>query len=55
MSEIKYVVRHFSPTDEYLYSIHCSADVLDEVLAIAKSHDYKFKVVAYKSDSESEV
>lgn len=55
MSDIRYVVRFFNAADNYLYSVHCSVDILDQILSDAKDSGLKFKVVAYKLDSESEV
>lgn len=49
---VKYVVRFFNSDDSYLYSIHCSADILDEILEQGKSSGLKFKIVAYKSDDD---
>ena len=54
MDTIKYVVRFFLD-DKYLYSVHCDIDSLDELLADARENGRNFKVVAYKSSSESEV
>lgn len=54
MDSIRYVVRFFND-DQYLYSVHCGQSVLDDLLAEAKNIGYTVKVVAYKSDSESEV
>lgn len=54
MDSIRYVVRFFSD-NQYLYSIHCGHDILDTVIQDAKDSGYSVKVVAYNSDSESEV
>lgn len=54
MDSIKYVVRFFLD-DKYLYSVHCDADTLDDLLADAKENGKNVKVLAYKSNSESEV
>lgn len=54
MNDIRYVVRFFNADDSYLYSVHCSVDILDDILFEAKDSGLKFKVVAYRSSSESE-
>ncbi len=54
MDLIRYVVRFFND-DQYLYSVHCGQSVLDDLIAQAKDSGLNVKVVAYKSDSESEV
>ena len=54
MDKIKYVVRFFLH-DQYLYSVHCDQLILDEILENAKNEGKSVKVLAYKSDSESEV
>lgn len=53
MSNIKYVIRFFKD-DMYLYSVHCSPDVLDELLEGAKEFGYEFKVLAYRAASEED-
>lgn len=50
MVEIKYVVRFFKD-DQYLYSVHCDQEVLDEIVAKADADGQKVKIVAYKNDS----
>ena len=51
MSELKYVVLIFKD-DQYLYSIHCDHEVLNEILAKADADDQKVKIVAYTSDEK---
>ena len=53
MSQIKYVIRFFKD-DMYHYSIHCSPEVLDDLLAKAKEDGLNVKVLAYKSDFEED-
>lgn len=51
MDSIKYVVRFFLD-NKYLYSIHCDADSLDDLLLDAKDRGKTVKIVAYKSSSD---
>lgn len=51
MLDIKYVVR-FYKNEKYLYSVHCSPDILDDILRGVDDPDIKTKVIAYKSESE---
>ena len=51
MSELKYVVRFFKD-DQYLYSIHCDHEVLNEIVAKADADGQKIKIVAYVSDEK---
>lgn len=51
MDSVMYVVRFFLD-NKYLYSIHCSADTLDDLLLDAKDNGKTVKIVAYKRDSE---
>lgn len=51
MSELKYVVRFFKD-DQYLYSIHCDHEVLNEIVAKAEVDGQKIKIVAYTSDEK---
>lgn len=51
-AEIRYTVRYFDHDGNYIYSVNCTADILDDVLKI--DNGYKIKVYAYKVDSESE-
>lgn len=53
MSEIRYVVRYYSDGN-YLYSVHCSARILDDLICKAKDIGHTVKVLAYEFD-ESEV
>lgn len=53
MDSIRYVVRFFLD-DKYLYSIHCDVNTLDDLLLDAKDSGKTVKIVAYKSNSESE-
>ena len=50
MVEIKYVVRFFI-NDQYLYSVHCDQEILDDVIKNAKENGQTVKVIAYKNDS----
>lgn len=52
MSEIMYVVRYYSDGN-YLYSVHCSSRILDDLVNKARSNGHTVKVLAYeKVESE---
>lgn len=53
MNELNYVVRHYS-VDGFMYSIHCSSSVLDEVVQRANASDLvdHVKIIAYFLENE---
>lgn len=51
MNELRYIVSQFI-NDDFVYSIHCGSDALDEVVRRAKENGYSVKVSAFYVDNE---
>lgn len=53
MNDLKYVIRYFDADGNYIYSVHCSSAILDDLIQNAKVSGFNFKIVAYTTNADS--